>query len=417
MNTYIFNKHPLFSLLIKGLFLSFFLLIGTLPQAVEKEPGNQSEDHVLFLEQASKVHFNPEYKQYIEQSIDQLLQRRGFNGSVLLAHKGEVVYNKSRGYSRYRGKEEFAEGQNIFQLASVSKQFTAFAILMLYEKGLLGIDDFVADHIEGFPYPTITIRHLLNHTSGLQNYFYVIDNFWNKERIPNHQDMLDLFISRSLPLNFTPGRRFSYSNTGYTFLAMIVEKVSGLGFSEFIQENIFDPLGMENSFVFSPYTDLEKIGEKKNLTKGHERVGRYLREIPVDPIDGITGDKGVFASAEDLLIWDNALENNLLVSEATRQMAFLPGNLRSGYRFNYGFGFRIKYAGKENIVYHNGWWKGYRTAYIRLPGNTLLVILNNTTASITGLERQITRIAKNSPVPVFAEPEQKYLMVPVASLK
>lgn len=390
------------------LFMAMFLLSGNYHQAVEKQTDVRTAETDLSFLYAPSVEFTEEYTQYVEHSIDSLLKRRGFNGSVLIAHKGAAVYNKSMGYARHWKKQEFGEKENVFQLASVGKQFTALSALILYERGLIDLDDPVDMHIEGFPYPDITIRHLMNHTSGLQNYFYVIEHFWKEDYLPVHQDMLELFIKQSLPLNFTPGRLFSYSNTGYVFLALLVEKVSGELFANFVHKNIFEPLKMNNSFVFHPSMNLEQLSSEKNLTMGYERMGRRLREIPVDYVDGITGDKGIFSCTEDLLKWDNAIENNLLISAETKQGAFEGAVLKNGRRINYGFGYRIK--PKENIIYHNGWWRGYRTAYVRLPDNTLIVILNNTNASIIGLENQIRKVLDKCKVPVFPEEQQQQLL-------
>ncbi len=406
MKSILLNIISTFTSLRSVLFIALFLLIGNYHQAVEKQPDGRPIAEELSWYFTPKVEFHPEYKAYIERSLDSLLRRRGFNGSLLLAHQGEAVYNKSRGHARFNDRTEFATENNIFQLASAGKQFTAFSILILHERGLVDLDDTVAAFISEFPYPDITVRHLLNHTSGLQNYFYIIDNYWKKGHLPVHQDMLDMINAHSLPLNFTPGRRFSYSNTGYAFLAMMVEKISGGSFADFVQNNIFTPLRMENSFVFHPGLDLDEIGAVSSLARGYERAGRRLREIPVDFNDGITGDKGIFSTTEDLLKWDNALEKNLLISQETKESAFENGRLRSGYRINYGFGFRIRNNREQDIIYHNGWWKGFRTAYVRLPENTLVVILNNTTASISGLENQISRIVNNSPYPQFKEEER-----------
>ncbi len=386
------------------LFISLFLFSGTLQQAVEKQSDSRAEEKNLEFIHKTVTTINPEYSILMETKLDSLLKRRGFNGSILLAHQGQAVYNKSFGFARYSKNIEFSEENNIFQLASVGKQFTAVATLLLSEKNLIGLDDYVVNYIEDFPYPDITIRHLLNHTSGLQNYFYVIDNYWKSNHIPTHDDMLELIIKHDLPLNFTPGRRFSYSNTGYAFLAMIIERVSGSSFADFISDNIFTPLDMSNSFVYSPTMDMS-IFEQPNMTYGYERTGRWLREIPLDYIDGITGDKGIYSCTEDLLKWDNSLEQNQLISESSLSMAFESGILRNGYRTNYGFGFRIKKGSNENenIIYHHGWWRGYRTAYVRLPNNTLLVILNNNTASISGLDNQIRKLIEQSNIPPVKE--------------
>ena len=386
-------------------FLPVLLLIGNFHQALDKyEADWKQEPNFAFLYEPV-VKFSPEYSEFMEHEIDHLLRRRGFNGSVMVAHKGKAVYNKSFGYSHRPARIVFRESDNIFQLASVGKQFTAISTLMLYEKGLIGLDDPVHLYIDGFPYENITIRHLLNHTSGLQNYMYLFDHFWREDCLPGFDDMLNMMVRRNLPLNFTPGRRFSYSNTGYAFLAMLIEKVSGDTFSGFLSQNIFEPLSMKNSFAFEPSVNISHE-QTRGLAAGHEYNGRFSRVIPVDHVDGITGDKGIFSTTEDLLKWNNALDMNLLVSEETLQMAFERGRLRSGYALNYGFGFRLQRQGNEDIAYHNGWWRGFRTAYVRLPENTLIVILNNTNASINGLDRQIQNIMNRSPYPKFTDKDE-----------
>lgn len=390
------------------LFLALFLLHGNFHQAVEK-PGKtyfENDDYYYLFER--QVNFNPDYLAYMERSLDSLLQRNRFNGSVLVAHQGSKVYNKSFGYASFIDSQEFDQQHNIFQLASVGKQFTAVAILMLHERGALHIDDTVARHIPNFPYENITVRQLLNHTSGIQNYFYLIDNYWKEERLPTYDDVLEFFNKRSLPLNFTPGRRFSYSNTGYVFLAMLVETVTGISFADFVRNHIFNPLGMNHSFVLQSGAEEDIALVEGQRAIGHERRGRFLRPFPIDFNDGVSGDKGIFSCTEDLLTWYNAIESNRLISEETRQMAFERGVLSNGYAISYGFGYRIRRQAndEENIIYHNGWWKGFRTAYVKLPDNTLLVILNNTTASLNGLENRIRKIIDNSPYPIISEPEE-----------
>ena len=390
-------------------FLALFLMSANYHQALEKfDLDRLAEADLTFLYEPV-VSFHPEYAEYIEKEIDALLQRRRFNGSVMVAHQGKAVYNKSLGTANFPRRIEFAESDNVFQLASVGKQFTAMAVLLLQERGMVQLDDPVHLHIEGFPYEDITIRMMLNHTSGLQNYMYLMDRFWAHDHLPVHADMLEMMVSRNLPLNFTPGRRFSYSNTGYAFLAMLVHEVSGEPFHEFVNNHIFIPLGMNNSFVFHPDLPIDQM-LANGVAAGHDRRGRSLRAIPVDHIDGITGDKGIFSTTEDLLKWDNAIEMNLLISEETKAMAFDRGRLRSGYAINYGFGYRLRRQGEDNIVYHNGWWRGFRTTYVRLPGNTLIVILNNTNASINSLDRQIMNLINASPYPVTKEEEELLAM-------
>jgi len=405
MTAVFYNTIRFFTSLRHLIFLPLFLFIGNFHQALEKYDNDWMHDNDFAFLYQPVVSFHPEYASYIEKEVDHLLRRRGFNGSVMIAHKGKAVYNKTFGFAHRPSGTEFSEDNNIFQLASVGKQFTAIATLMLYERGMFDLDDPVYLHIEGFPYEEITIRHLLNHTSGLQNYMYLFDRYWRNDRLPDFDDMLDMMVSRSLPLNFLPGRRFSYSNTGYVFLAMLIEKVSGEKFAGFMRNNIFKPLGMQHSFVFESSMDM-RDAHQRGIAAGHERTGRFMRVIPVDHVDGVTGDKGIFSTTEDLLRWDNALEMNLLISEETLQMAFERGRLRSGYAVSYGFGFRLRRQGNQDIAYHNGWWRGFRSTYVRLPENTLIVILNNTNASVNGLDRQLQNIINRSPWPKFNDSEE-----------
>ncbi len=403
MKKFLQNASSIFSFFRNTFFIGMFLLTGNYHQAVEKNVSNKAADADLSFLEATITTVNSEYSDYIVTKTDSLLKRLRFNGSVLIAHNGHEVYNKSFGFSKLTAKTNLTPENNIFQLASAGKQFTAVATLILFERGLINLDDPVCQHIKGFPYTEVTIRHLLKHTSGLQNYFYLVENFWKKPELPLHQDMLDIFISRKVPLNFSPGRRFTYSNTGYAFLAMLVEKVSGQPFYDFVATNIFQPLEMNHSFVFHPSMDLNQLATDMNLTVGHEPTRNGMREIGVEMLDGITGDKGIFSTTTDLLKWDNALENNLLISAQTRQMTFECGKLRSGHQIGYGFGYRIRHEQGQQIVYHHGWWRGYRTAYIRLPENTLLVILNNTTASVSTVEEHLRKIIAASPFEKFTE--------------
>jgi CubicO group peptidase (beta-lactamase class C family) len=385
-----------------SLLIILLLICGNSHQALEKyTPDSYVNLDIEKLFQ-SQITFNPDYENYVNQELDELLKRRRFNGSVMVAHQGKAVYQRHMGFANFADQREFDVTNNVFQLASVGKQFTAMAIMILQEKGALEFDDEVNMHIPDFPYPNITIRHLLNHTSGLQNYMYLIEHYWKDDRLPNQNDLLQIFLDRTLPLNFTPGRRFSYSNTGYAFLALVVESITGQTFAKFVKDEIFDPLGMKHSFVFVPdQTVPESIIPL--LSSGHERMGRHQRVIPFDNLDGIAGDKGVFSCLEDLLKWDNALSNNTLISEQTSISAFERGRLRNGYAINYGFGFRIRKEQENDIIYHNGWWRGFRTSYVRLPDNTLIVILNNTNSTLNGLDDQIRNIIRKSPYGIFPE--------------
>lgn len=327
--------------------------------------------------------------------IDSLLQRRlkrsGFRGTALLAYKDQVVMRYANGYSDYREKTEISIN-SAFQLASVSKSFTATSIMVLKEKGLLNYDDLVTKHIPEFPYDNITIRQLLQHTSGLQNYMYLVDHYKNTDSTLNNQDVLDLLIEHQLPLNNWPGKRFTYSNTGYAMLALIVERISHLSFSDFLRENIFNTAGMDDSYTYQ----LEILDTVVNRVYGYNRKGRRLYRYDFEPNDLILGDKSVISTVDDLFKYQQALNAFKIVSEETLQEAYTKGKTTSRYKreFNYGFGWRIKNDGKQNLIYHNGLWHGYVSTLTReIDHDITLILLNNTSAGISSLKTDLINIA------------------------
>jgi len=301
-------------------------------------------------------------------------KRYNFQGNILVGHKGHVIYKQAFGHANPKTRTKLEEN-SVFQLASVTKQFTATSIMLLQQKGFLSYNDTVQKYIPDFPYKGITIKMLLNHTSGLPNYMWLLENRWNKEKIPDNNDVLKLLNKYELNLYFTPGTRFNYSNTGYVVLASIIEKVSGITYGEFLDEYIFTPLEMENSFVYNPAE--HKTTQKK--VSGYRRWGRSYRTIPSTINDGAVGDKGVYSTINDLYKWDQALYGNELLTEKNKKRAFKPVTLRNGYQYPYGFGFRLKTIDSSKVVYHYGKWNGFRTGLVRfIEDSTTVVILNHT---------------------------------------
>jgi CubicO group peptidase (beta-lactamase class C family) len=301
-----------------------------------------------------------------------LARTRGFNGTVLVGLYGNAVYKQAFGYSDLRTKDPL-NIRSVFQIASVTKQFTAVAVMMLQERGLLNYDDSVQRFIPDFPYKNITVRQLLAHRSGLPNYMYFSGKYWKNKRQPLSNDHLLDMMKRYKPgLEFLPDRRYKYSNTGYAVLASIVERVSGVSFDEFLEANIFLPLGMNSTFVFNP-------ANKKTIeyqTKGH---AKNKRTYPTDYLDGITGDKGIYSTVEDLFLWDQALYTESLVGQSTLDEAFIPSSYDVKRENNYGFGWRIDTLDNgSKVVYHGGWWRGYNSLFIRrLDDHTTIIILSN----------------------------------------
>jgi CubicO group peptidase (beta-lactamase class C family) len=266
-----------------------------------------------------------------------------------------------------------------FQLASVSKMFTAMAIMILREKGAVDYDVDVKNYLPTFPYPGVTVRMLMTHRAGMPNYMYAGDEHWPDKSKPLDNDaMLRMLVDYKPEVVFPPDKGFSYNNTNYALLANIVEAVSGQHFDEFVKENIFEPLDMDNSFVYNLRGEsIVPPFVEKGIPGFHHR-GRSWREMPNDYLNGVMGDKNVYTTIEDLYKFDRGLDQFSLVPEDFLKEAFSQGS--PGYRNrkdNYGFGWRIK-ADMDSTVYHFGWWKGFRTFYIRdMKYQKTLIVLTN----------------------------------------
>ncbi|MCY7410455.1 MAG: beta-lactamase family protein [Chitinophagales bacterium] len=313
----------------------------------------------------------------LAQSIDTFFKSKvkhtGFNGCVLVVQKGSVIYNNYFGYADYKLKKVFNDS-SAFQLASVSKPFTATAIMILYEEGKLSIDDPVKKYIKGFPYDSITVKMLLNHRSGLQNYLYVFDTI----KIPadsfiTNQTVAEYFIKNKPALQATPGKHFAYCNTNYALLALVIEKVSGESYAQFIHNKIFVAAHMKHSFVSDAF-DEESF---QNHVADYQ--GSQWKQVPKALADGVLGDKGVYASCYDLYLFDQALNHEILLKQSTLDLIYKGYSYEKPGIKNYGLGWRLKeFENGEKLIYHNGWWRGYNTLFCRLPvENTCIIILSN----------------------------------------
>ncbi len=347
--------------------------------------------------------FSQEELDFFDEEITDLLKRRRFNGNVLVARNGTVLYKRSFGYADFRNRTPLSE-ETPFQLASISKTFTATAVLMLQQDGKLQIDDHVVEHIPEFPYPTITIRQLLNHTSGIQNYMWLGERYWNHRRPPSNEDVLDLFLEYPRPLNFTPGNLFGYSNTGYAFLALLVERTSGDRFPDFVRERIFEPLGMEHSFVY----DLHHSQPTRERAYGFRPWRRTFLVIPDVDHDGVMGDKGIYSTINDLYTWDQSIYQNKLLPNEVWQEAFEHARLNSNRPVNYGHGWRLQTFMDRPVVHHPGRWNGFRTSLKRFPeDHATLILLNNNNRNITHLVEELQEILFHKDLQMTVETHQE----------
>ncbi|MEK9619678.1 MAG: serine hydrolase domain-containing protein [Flavobacteriales bacterium] len=360
--------------------ISFLLIIVSLclfsckneQKSIYKE--NKTIEIIDSVKISFKVLENDNRGKKINAFFEKKFSRNQFNGNILFAENGNIITQKSYGYSNLR-KKELLTKEHSFQLASVSKPFTSIAILQLIENNKINLKDTIQEFFPEFPYHGITIHQLLSHRSGMSQYTHFCDapdSIWPDKSITiNNQDVINI-ISRIVPLiNYKPDYKYYYCNTNYLILASIVEQVSGISFKQYVKKYIFEPSGMFNSAIY----------DRTNLEDLFLPVQGYENKTPWEDVylNGVVGDKGVYSTTEDLLKFDRALEKNILISDSLKKLAFTKMNLERKGSKNYGYGFRLKEHEKYGkIVYHTGWWKGFRSYFVKiLDKNQTIIVLNN----------------------------------------
>jgi CubicO group peptidase (beta-lactamase class C family) len=318
----------------------------------------------IFLFTTYSTCFGQSKESQIDSLMLQLYDRGQFNGSILVAEHGELLYKKGFGKASIKESVDYTPGTQSY-LASLTKQFTAMAIMFLEENNKLSYDDKLSKYFPGFPpyADKITIRNLLNHASGIPDYFSLGIV---------HPDLKNEEVLKALikvdSLHFQPGNKFEYSNSGYVLLAMIVEKISGLPFQKFLKKNIFDPLGMNNTLVY----DTSKPDMKIRAHGYNLFWGDYDDDILT------MGDGGIFSTVEDLFKWDKALYTEKLVKQSTLSEAFKPAALNDGSISNYGFGWGILEDNSKKLVLHAGEFNGFNTFILRqLEDRYTIIFLTN----------------------------------------
>jgi CubicO group peptidase (beta-lactamase class C family) len=354
--------------------------------------------HYLFVLLLAACSFTNAQKKQIDAVVQSFTADNKFSGVVLVADKGKIQYETATGYRDF-AKLVPLKKTDIFELASVSKEFTAMVIMMLKQQGLLQYDDPVEKYLD-IPYKGISIRNLLTHTSGLPDYQAIMDANWDKSKVAGNNDILAYLNKYAPPKLFEPGTKYTYSNTGYVLLASIAEKVSGRDFIEFCTTEIFHKLGMKNTAIRT----LEEKAAVENFAIGHLYVKEKDRYISADsfPSSNYTiwlgnrkGPGRISSTAQDLLKWDQALYTEKLVSQQTLAEAFTPMLLKNGTISNYGFGWELildNPSGK--IVWHNGDNPGYKTQIMRYLGKnrTLIILCNNASDEFTNLVQKLQPI-------------------------
>lgn len=336
--------------------------------------GNSSTESLAYSKpgKAEVSRLSSKEQKVIAEKLDQLFsdmnRQNMFNGSVIVAKAGKILFRKSIGYSNKEAQVSLTDS-SMFQLASVSKVITATAVLLLHERHQLDIELPFSSYFPDFPYPAVRIKDLLNHRSGLPNYIYTLNSEICR---PNYQmnntEMYTCFIGKHTQPYLHPDRRFNYSNTNYALLALLVEKTSGRSFSQFLKEELFVPLGMKNTATI---TDINL--HAPNVT--HPYDARW-RPVAFDASDFVLGDKSIYSTPFDLFLFSEALYQNRIIRPETQQLAYTAFS-REKKLTNYGYGWRMKDFNDpvKKEVYHNGWWHGYRSSFHRRLHDTLTVVI------------------------------------------
>lgn len=307
--------------------------------------------------------------------LQRLYTQGKFHGVVLVSLDGDVVFEKGYGFADINEKEELTTHSS-FNLASVSKQFTAAGIILLKSRGKLSYSDELQKYIPELSfYNGVTVRHLLNHTSGIPDYLYIANKYIDEPEIITIDKLLSIYSEQQPKQEFNPGDKFKYNNMGYVLLAEIIARVSGQSFATYMDDNIFVPLGMKDTQVFNLLSGVEPKNRVFGFKKKYYLFGKkQLSDL--NRFDGVAGDGSIYSSAYDLYIWHKALLSGALIPTEDVSEAYKSNSLNNGNKTGYGFGWFINDNG---AVEHAGGWQGFATYLFRdISKNQLIVILDNT---------------------------------------
>ena len=317
-----------------------------------------------------------------------------FNGAWLYAEHGEIVSKGALGFRDPENTLPITE-DTIFQLASVTKQFTAAAVMLTVRQGLLSLDDEITKYFPELPCPGVTVRHLLSHTSGIPDYFDDADWFtgiWEEEkRVPGNDEILRFLQETKAKPYFAPGEGLHYSNTGYNLLALLVDRRSGLPFEDFLQKNIFEPAGMTATRCCHIRRDGVPFANYARATVFED--GKWVADIDseedgdVAAFDGLNGDDYVYTNIFDMLKWDRALREGKVLTKEEQEIMYTPAKLNNGEDavydeddgLGYGFGWAVGHDEALGLVVsHSGGMPGVATWFERfVDADRVLVILSS----------------------------------------
>ena len=289
------------------------------------------------------------------------------NGSFLVAKNGKIIFEKYNGFSDFQTRKLITP-ETPLHIASVTKVITATAILLLVDAKKLDLDAKLNAILPTFPIEAITIRTLLNHRSGLKNYAYFTNNkqIWDCSKTLTNNDMLKIMTSNNIPVEFDANMKFSYSNTNYALLGLVIEKITGLKYPEAIKKMIFEPLEMKNSYVFEFDKDCKTAAPSYKWN--NQKYG-------IDFLDAIYGDKNIYSTPRDLLKFDLARHSKHFLNPDLVKQIYTGYSYEHQGTKNYGLGIRmIEWENGQKFYFHNGWWHGNTSAYISLEKDHLTII-------------------------------------------
>jgi CubicO group peptidase (beta-lactamase class C family) len=328
------------------------------------------EDSLQYYAPTPKSINKAEFRRYVRTLNDffnEELINGAFNGGILVAKDGNILYEKYVGYEDLATRDPMTDSTPL-HIASASKPFTAIAVLRLVQDNKLSLDDTLQKFFPTLPYEGITVKMLLNHRSGLPNYVNFMDDkkLWDRTKICTNEDMLKVLSTGKAGSSGRPGKRFNYCNTNFVLLAMIVEQLTGVPFPQYMKQTYFDPLQMTHTHIYT-LTDTGKV------------VLSYKQSRAVwenDQTEGTYGDKNVYSTPKDLLKFDQALYTEQLVRKSLLDTAFTPYSNERPSVHNYGLGFRLlMFPNDKKVVYHTGRWHGFNAIFARLTDEKATIII------------------------------------------
>jgi CubicO group peptidase (beta-lactamase class C family) len=355
-------------------FSTILIFLLALTSCQEKKEGNPKGLRVIEVRETFDTSFDPLDENYIANKreeilkiLPEILDTNDFSGGMLIAKNGQIIYENYSGFGSYK-LQHTVHSYTALHLASVSKVLTATAILRLVDQGKLNLDDKIQKTLPTFPYAEISLRMLLNHRSGLPKYEYFTDkdSIWGRSKILKNKDILMLLNKYKFPLYFEPDGKFTYTNTNFAILALVIERVTKKSYPKAMKDLIFKPLHMRHSFVFE---------YPKDRYRRSQSYRSDFKKESFTNLDAIYGDKNIYSTPRDMLKYDLAMYNDEFLSAKLKEEMYCGYSYERHGVNNYGLGIRLKeWENGSRLLYHHGWWHGNTSTYVTMKSDTVTII-------------------------------------------